>query len=106
MSMNDMKEKYEEMKRMTVCCHRFYNLKDHYQRLLYLAKTMKNINNVNRDQVNSIIGFLETYSSDMQHNTPSGQIFKDKHISNFLRSMDVRLELISEILTRDDDDEW
>ena len=101
-SMNEMKERYDHMMENTVCINKFYNLKNYYTRYLTLARTVDNVTDVIRDDVNRLIHFLSFYKPG--HATFNEET-KEKRINVDLSDISNRLLMVTQLLNREDD-EW
>lgn len=96
-SMNDMKERYDELVNNTVCSHNFYSLQSYYKRNSDLLKSIDVIGNIIYDNVLSLLLFIDNNHYD--------QGLRDNNIKHNLGSIKDRLQLICEIIGKDDD-EW
>ena len=97
-SMNDMKEQYEDLMNNSVCNHKYYSLHSYYKRNLNLLKSIDTIGNVVYDNVLSLLLFIDNNHYD--------QGLKDNNIKHNLGSIKDRLQLICEIIGKEEHDEW
>lgn len=56
-SMNDMKDEYDKLMRSSVSIDKFMHVKCNYKQCQDVTKTVNGVNNVNIDQINSLISF-------------------------------------------------
>lgn len=96
-SMNDMKEQYEELVNNSVCCHKFYSLQSFYKQNLNTLKSVDAIGNVIYDNVLSLLLFMDNNHYD--------EALRNNNIKHHLHSIKDRLQLICEIIAKNDD-EW
>jgi hypothetical protein len=96
-SMNDMKERYEELVNNSVCCHKFYSLQACYYKYSTTLKSIELINSVIYDNVVSTRTCFENdyYDNALKQNT----------IKNNLNNIRDRIQLICEIISKEYE-EW
>lgn len=97
-SMNDMKDRYQDLVNNAVCSHKFYSLQSYYTRYLTILKSINIINNVIYDNITSTRICLDTPFQD--NNT------KYNTIKNDLNNIRYRIQLISEIISKEEENEW
>lgn len=97
-SMNEMKEQYEDLLNNSVCSHKFYSLESYYKRSMNIIKTVDTITGVLYDNVLSTLLFMDS-------NNCSNESIKKNTIKHNMNSIKDRLQLICEIISKDED-EW
>lgn len=97
-SMNEMKEQYEDLLNNSVCSHKFYTLESYYKRSTNMLKTIDTIATILYDNVLSTLLFMDG-------NNCSNEAIKKNTIKHNMSSVKDRLQLICEIINKDDD-EW
>lgn len=96
-SMNDMKDRYEELVNNSVCCHRFYSLQSYYKRNVNIIKSIETIGCIVYDNVLSLLLSIDNNYYD--------QSIRDNNIKHNLNSIKDRIQLICEIIGKEDE-EW
>lgn len=102
-SMNEMKERYDTMIENTVCKHKFFDLKSYYTRYFNLAKTIDNVNDVIREDINRLIHFVNFYNPDY---TNFSEDTRNKRVNSDLADVSNRLLMVSQLINRQVEDEW
>ena len=103
-SMNDMKRCYEELVANSVCNHRFNNLKNYYKRYFNIVRTIDMIHMTIFDNLMALMSFINNYTNeDIQDYNESS---KESRIKFDITSTIDRIQLVTEIIHRESDDEW
>lgn len=102
-SMNDMKLKYEFLVNHTVGIRKYENLKSYYKTASQMNTTINTINIVNHENTVSLKTFLENYTANCTH---FDEVYRNRRVASYLKSIQDRIQLMMEIYSRTDDEEW
>ncbi|NBU33956.1 hypothetical protein EB118_03055 [bacterium] len=96
-SMNDMRDRYNDMVSTSVCLHRFNNVKTHYKQNFAMCKTIENISSLLFDKLMYMVIYTDQVKNEL---SDFDRIRKD------IRSVRDRVQLILELLERTDELEY
>ncbi|NBO98878.1 MAG: hypothetical protein EBU90_01950 [Proteobacteria bacterium] len=99
-SMNDMRDRYNELVSSCVCLHRHQNLKMYYKRSFGMCKTIENISSLLFDKVMQLIIFMDQYTPERPNFSHDIQQIR---IKNDMTSIKDRIQLILELFDREDE---
>jgi hypothetical protein len=101
-SMNDMKVKYEELMKTSVCMHRFLDLQRYYKEACHKLIALDQI--INLIYQNTLT--LEKSVENMIEAREPNDNFFNQRIFKEVASIQDRLELLLEIVALEDGDKW
>lgn len=99
-SMNDMRDRYNELISSCVCFHKYQTLKCYYKRSFAMCKTIENISSLLFDKVMQLIIFMDQYTPERPNFSHDIQQIR---IKNDIANVKDRIQLILELFDREDE---